>query len=49
MCVRGYHIYCDIWEAAVGEALDCKREPTNQRDCYAVVVKKDGIINRASA
>ena len=24
--VRGYHIYKDIWEAAIGEVLDCRRE-----------------------
>ena len=25
-CVRGYHIYSDIWEASVGEQLPCERE-----------------------
>ena len=23
LCIRGYHIYKDIWEAAVGETLAC--------------------------
>ena len=26
-CVRGYHVYKDIWVAAVGELLMCSREP----------------------
>ena len=25
-CVRGYHVYLDIWAAAVGELLMCSRE-----------------------
>ena len=25
LCVRGYHVYQDIWEAAVGEMLVCSR------------------------
>ena len=27
ICVRGQHIYKDIWYAVVGEVLVCKREP----------------------
>ena len=26
-CVRGYHVYKDIWAADVGELLMCCREP----------------------
>ena len=28
-CIRGYHVYRDVWEAAVGEGLACEREPRN--------------------
>ena len=28
-CVRGYHVYKDIWAAAIVEVLVCGREPTN--------------------
>ena len=28
-CVRGYHIYQDIWAAAIWEVLVCSTEPTN--------------------
>ena len=28
-CVRGYHVYKDIWAAAIGEVLVCSRKPTN--------------------
>ena len=43
-CVRGYHVYRDIWEAVVDEVLQCERERSNSKDRYAVAVKKDGII-----
>ena len=33
--IRGYHVYRDIWDAAVGEELKCKREIRNQNDPYA--------------
>ena len=35
-CVRGYHVYNEIWEAATGEILICERELHNGRDRYAV-------------
>ena len=35
-CVRGYHVYFEIWEAILGETLLCRREPTNVSDHYAV-------------
>ena len=43
-CIRGYHIYKDVWEAAVGEVLACLREPDNDADRYAVAVKKDAFV-----
>ena len=43
-CVHGYHIYRHFWEAAVGETLICKREPTNHNDRNAVAVIKAGMI-----
>ena len=33
---RGYHVYQRIWDAAIGEVLDCDREPDNAVDHYAV-------------
>ena len=36
-------MYSEIWEAALGEALFCWREPTNVSDCYAVAVLKDDV------
>ena len=26
-CVSGYHVYKEVWEAAIGEALECHKEP----------------------
>ncbi len=40
-CVRGYHIYKDIWDAEVGEELQCARESDNSVDRYAVAVRKN--------
>ena len=37
LCVRGYHVCNDIWEAVVGETLVCIREPRNALDSYAAV------------
>jgi len=34
-CVRGYHIYRELWEAAIGEDLACQRECGNVTDAYA--------------
>ena len=38
--VRGYHYYKDIWEAVIGEELECEREHGNIHDLYAVAVKQ---------
>ena len=43
LCIRGYHVYSQIWSAAVGEEFPCEREPTNPADRYAVVVNNNGI------
>ena len=43
-CVRGYHIYKTIWLAAIGEVLECEREPTNAVDRYAVAVIRNGLV-----
>ena len=46
-CVRGYHVYKDIWAAAIGEELVCGRETTNMADRYAVaVLKQETVIGR---
>ena len=39
--VRGYHVYKEIWNAAVdGTELPCEREIGNARDPFAVAIKK---------
>ena len=42
--VQGYHVYQDIWSAVLGEVLSCEREPANNRDRYAVTVKKAELV-----
>ena len=33
--VRGYHIYKDVWDAAINEELSCQREADNYTDPFA--------------
>ena len=28
-CIRGNHVYKEVWEVAVGELLECERDPEN--------------------
>ena len=35
-CVRGYHVYKDIWAAAIWEVLVCSTEPTNVGKIFVV-------------
>ena len=35
-CVIGYHVYKDIWAAAIGEVLVCSRELTNVTEIVIV-------------
>ena len=44
LCVRGYHVSKDIWEAAIGEELLCERETRNTKDRYAIAGKKDSTV-----
>ena len=44
LCVHGYYVYKDIWEAAIREELPCEREARNSKDRYAITVKKDGTV-----
>ena len=43
-CVKGYHIYKEEWEAAVGEELKCEREKNNVKDPYAVAVVRENVL-----
>ena len=44
LCVRGYHIDKEIWEAANGETLLCVAEPENSHDRNTVAGEKDGKV-----
>ena len=39
--VRGYHVYQDIWTPTVSDQFDCRQEPKNEEDRYAVAVYED--------
>lgn len=40
-CIRGYHVYRDVWTALIGEELIGSRQCKNSVDRYAVAVKKN--------
>ena len=40
--VRGHHVYKFVWTPAIGEELYLQPEESNERDEYAVTVRKDG-------
>ena len=35
-CVRGFHVYQDIWTPTTGERLPCQMEESNAFDPYTV-------------
>ncbi len=36
--VIGFHVYNEVWDAAVGEELPCRRDVGNSHDPYAVAM-----------
>ena len=42
--VRRYHIYKEIWSAAVGTTLPCRQDGFNPHDSYAVAIIKDHVV-----
>ena len=43
-CIRGYHIYKDIWSSTVGEHPICERETLNLTYRHAIAVLKHDVI-----
>ena len=43
-CVRGQHIYKEIWTPVTGGVLACARETVNLHDHFAVKVLRAGVI-----
>ena len=39
-CIRGHHIFNNIWTPEIGDVLMCVREPENSYDKNAVALKK---------
>jgi len=42
-CIRGYHVYKDIWDPPISEIVVCQRKNRNPRDPYMVALWKDSI------
>lgn len=40
----GYHVYEEVWDAVVDETLVCERKTDNEKDRYAVAVKRRGRV-----
>ena len=43
-CVRGFHVYQDIWTPITGKCLSCQMEDSNAFDPYAVAIRKGANI-----
>ena len=43
-CVRGFHVYQDIWTSVTGERLSCETEESNKFDPYAVAIRKSANV-----
>ena len=43
-CVRGFHVYQDIWTPTTGECLSCQTEDSNAFDLYAVAIRKSANV-----
>ena len=39
-CVRGFHVYQDIWTPTTGERFTCQTGNSNAFDPYAVAIRK---------
>ena len=39
-CIRGCHIYKEVWTPFIGERLGCARETSNREDPFAVAIKR---------
>jgi len=37
-CIRGYHVYKDVWDPSLDESVRCEREDRNPQDPYAAQV-----------
>ena len=44
LCIRGHHIYKEIWDPVIGELVQCEREPRNEADIYSVAITKGGVF-----
>ena len=43
-CVRGYHVYKDLWDPSIREDILCEREPFNDADQYALAILEDDTV-----
>ena len=43
-CVRGFHVYQDVWTPVTGERLSCETEESNAFDPYAVAIRKSANV-----
>ena len=43
-CIRGHHVYKNVWTSTLGDELECRREGDNDFDRYAVAVARRGVV-----
>ena len=44
-CIKGHHIFKNIWTPAIGEQLPCRRQISNNKDWYTVAILWDCTID----
>ena len=43
-CIRGYHVYKEVWEAPVGKLLVCEKRPRKRFQSIRCGCEKEGTI-----
>ena len=47
-CICGYHVHKNIWQASMGEKLECDREPDNSCDHFSEESTWQGMLDRSN-
>ena len=43
-CIRGHHVYKNVWTPTLEDELECRREGDNDFDQYPVSMLRKGVV-----
>ena len=43
-CIRGHHVYKNVWTPTLRDELECRKERDNDFDRYAVAVLRRSVV-----